>query len=246
LWRTFLPLLSEKTQPLPFSVPEGEPERPPRRGAPLGTVLFVLFWMLAGLALVATLCVFWFRELDRRKDAERKAAAAQSEVGTATARAEGLEEEIALVEDKLAAAQKELKPWRLRTAQRGDALRSTRGVLKLVAPLRESYGDVGETLAEIDSDAAAVSAAASSLQREVAALNAYLSRTEAADLSKRELREHGNTLRARAAAVGTARRAFVDARGGYGDAVEIVDARFEALSRAVAALRTEIAKALRR
>ena len=206
----------------------------------------MVFWMLAGLALVGTLCVFWFRELDRRKDAEKRAASAQTEVSAAVARAEGLEEEIALVEDKLAAAQKELKPWRLRAARRSDALRSTRGVLALVAPVRESYTDLGETLAEVDSDAAAVSAAASALEREVAALNTYLRRTAAADLSKQELRERGSALRARAAAVGTARRAFVDAQGGYGDAAELVDARFEALSRAVAALRTEIAKALRR
>ena len=66
--------------------------------------------MLAGLALVATLSVFWFHELDRRKDAEKKVVAAQSEVSAATARAEKLEEEIALVEEELVAAQKELKP----------------------------------------------------------------------------------------------------------------------------------------
>ena len=115
-----------------------------------------------------------------------------------------------------------------------------------MATTQKSYTDLGETLAEVDSDAAAVSAAASALQREVAALNAYLRRTTEADLSKQELREHGNALRTRAAAVGTARRAFVDARGSYGDAAELVDVRFEALSRAVAALRAEIAKALRR
>ena len=239
-------MLNEKTQPLPFSVPEGEPERPRRKGAPLGSVLFVLFWMLAGLGLVATLSVFWFRELDRRQDAEKKVAAARIEVTEATARVEELEAEIALVEDELAATRKELKPWRLRTARRGAALRSTRGVVALVAPVQESYTDLGEKLTAMDSDAAAVSAAAGALQRQVASLSAYLRRTPAADLSKKELREHANALRARAAAVGTARAAFVDAQTGYGDAAELVDARLDSLTRAIAGLRKQIAQALRR
>jgi hypothetical protein len=57
----------------------------------------VLFWRLAGLGLVATLSVFWFRELDRRQDAEKKVAAAQIEVTEATARVKQREEDIALV-----------------------------------------------------------------------------------------------------------------------------------------------------
>jgi chromosome segregation ATPase len=230
-------MLSEKTQPLPFSVPEGEPERPRGKGAPLGSVLFVVIWMLAGLALVATLSVFWFRELDRRKDAEKKVVAAQSEVSAATARAEELEEEIALVEEQLVAARKELRPWRLRSARRAAALRSTRGVVALVTPVEESYTDLGETLSAMDTDAAAVSAAAGALRREVAALIAYLRRTPEADLSKGELREHANALRARAAAVGTARAALVHAQGGYADAAELVEARFDSLTRAIDGLR---------
>ena len=239
-------MLSEKTQPLPFSVPEGEPERPRRKGAPLGSVLFVVFWMMAGLALVATLSVFWFRELDRRKDAEKRVVAARSEISAANVRAEGLEEEIALVEEALAAARQELKPWRVRSARRAGALRSTRGVLTLVTPLEKSYTDLGETITAMDSDAGSVETAAGALRREVAALIAYLRRTPEADLEKQVLREHANTLRTRSAAVGTARAAFVDAQGGYADAAELVDARFDALTRAIDGLRKEIARALRR
>jgi chromosome segregation ATPase len=245
LRRTLLPVLSEKTQPLPSSV-KGEPGRPPRKGPPLGSVLFVVFCMLAGLALVATLSVFWFRELDRRQDAEKKVTAAQNELSTATARANGLEEEMALVEEQLAATRKQIKPWRLRSMRRGAALRSTRGVVALVTPVQVSYTDLGEKLTMMDSDAAGLSAAASALQREVGALTAYLRRTSEADLSKRELREHANALRARAAAVGTARAAFVDAQGGYADAAELVDAHLDALTRAIAGLRKQIARALRR
>jgi hypothetical protein len=173
-------------------------------------------------------------------------AAAQIEVTEATARVKQREEDIALVEDELAATRKELKPWRLRTARRGAALRSTRGVVALVAPVqeelhgsrREAHGDGlrrGRRLGRGGRPSAPGGVPLGDLRR-----------TPAADLSKEELREHANALRARAAAVGTARAAFVDAQGGYGDTAELVDARLDSLTRAIAGLRKQIAQALRR
>jgi chromosome segregation ATPase len=195
---------------------------------------------------VTTLSVFWFRELDRRKDAEKKVVAAQSEIATATARAEALEEEITLVEEELAATRKELKPWRLRSARRADALRSTRGVVSLVTPVQESYTDLGERLTTMDSEATDLVAAAGLLRRDVAALIGYLRQTPEAELSKQELRQRASVIRSRTAAVGTARSAFAGAQDGYADTAELLEARLDALTQAVAALRKEIAKALRR
>lgn len=239
-------MLNEKTQPIPFSAPQDEPERPRPRSAPWGRFLFALFWTLAALVAIVLLSVSWFRELDRRKDAEKRVAAAQGEVRSVEARLAGAEEEIAGLEDDLAKARKELRPWRARTARRGDALRSTRGVIALVSPLRGSYGDLGEVLTSMDADRDAIAAAARALEQDVAALTEYLRRTDEDKLSERELRKQATTLRARLAALRAARVSLVDAQAAYGDAAERVDSGFDSLSSAVAALRKQIAKALRR
>jgi hypothetical protein len=158
----------------------------------------------------------------------------------------GYEEELAALEKELASTRQEVRPWRARNAHRGDALRSTRAVVALVPPLRESYDDLGEVLTTMDGDRDAIAAAAAALERGVAALTAYLRRTPEDELSKRELGEHAATLRGRSAALRAARAALVDAQAGYGEAAERVDARFDELSKAVIGLRKQIARALRR
>jgi chromosome segregation ATPase len=241
-----LRVLNEKTQPLPFPAQEEEPERPRPRSAPGGRFLFALFWMLAVLVAIVLLSVSWFRELDRRKDAEERTASAQTENRALEARLTGFEEEVAALEDDLAKARKELRPWRARTARRGDALRSTKGVIALVAPLREGYEGLGEVLITMDADRDALAAAAGALERDLAALTEYLRRTEEDKLSERELRKQATTLRGRLAALRTARVSLVGAQAQYGDAADRVDSRFEELTNAVAALRKQIEKALRR
>ena len=241
-----LGVLNEKTQPVPFSAPPDEPERLRPRSAPWGRFLFALFWTLAVLLTIVLLSVSWFRELDRRKAAEKRVAAAQSEVRSVEAKLAGFEEQIAGLEDDLASAHKELRPWRARTARRGDALRSTRGVIALVSPLRESYGDLGEVLTAMDADRDAIAAAARALERDVAALTEYLRRTDEDKLSERELRKQATGLRVRLGALRAARVSLVDAQAGYSDAADRVDSGFDSLSSAVTALRKQIAKALRR
>jgi chromosome segregation ATPase len=238
--------LNEKTQPMPFSVPEDEPERRPPRSAPGGGFLFALFWTLVTVGAIVLLSVSWFRELDGRKDAEKRVAAAQSDVRALEARLAGFEDEVAALENDLADARKELKPWRMRTARRGDALRSTRGVIAFVPQLRENYDDLGEVLTTMDGDRDAIAAAARALERDLAALIEYLRRTDENKLSERELRKHTTTLRARLAGLRTAQASLVDAQAGYSDAAERVDSGFEELTRAVTALRKLITKALRR
>jgi DNA repair exonuclease SbcCD ATPase subunit len=239
-------VLNEKTQPLPFSPPEEESERPRRRSAPPDRFLFALVWTLAAMAVIGLLSVLWLRELDRRKDAEKQVSSAQAEVRTAESRLAGMEEEVAALEGDLASARADLKPWRARAARRGETLRSTRGVIALVPPLSESYDDLGELLTTIDADGDALAAAAAALEREVTALAGYIRRTDENELSKRELQRRATTLRARLTALRTTRLAFVEAQAGYGDVADLVDARFDELTRAVSALRKEIAKALRR
>jgi chromosome segregation ATPase len=241
-----LPVLNEKTQPLPFSAPEEESERPRPRSAPPDRFLFALVWTLAAMGVIGLLSVLWLRELDRRKDAERQVSSAQAEVRTAESRLAGLEEEVAALEGDLASARADLKPWRIRAARRGEALRSTRGVIALVPPLSESYDDLGEVLTTMDADGDAMASAAAALEREVTALTGYIRRTDEDELSKRELQKRATTLRARLAALRTTRLALVEAQAGYGDAADVVDSRFDDLTRAVSALRKEIAKALRR
>ena len=241
-----LPVLNEKTQPLPFSAPEEEPERPRRRSAPPDRFLFALVWTLAAMGVIGLLSVLWFRELDRRKDAERQVSSAQAEVRTAESRLAGLEEEVAALERDLVSARADLKPWRIRAARRGEALRSTRGVIALVPPLSESYDELDGVLTTMDANGDAISAAAAGLEREVTALTGYLRRTDEDELSKRELQRRATTLRARLAALRTTRLALVEAQAGYGNTADLVDSRFDQLTRAVAALRKEIAKALRR
>jgi chromosome segregation ATPase len=239
-------VLSEKTQPIPLSASNDEPERPPPRSAPLGRFLFALFWTLATVGAIVLLSVSWFRELDRRKDAEESAAAAQSDVRSLEARVAGFEEDVAALEDDLAAARKQLRPLRARSARRADALRSARSLTTLVQPLRESYEGLGEVLTAMDADRDAIAAAAAALERDVAALTEYLRRTDEDELSERELRKRATTLRARLAALRTARASLVDAQAGYSDAADLVDSRFEELTSSVTALRKQIAKALRR
>jgi chromosome segregation ATPase len=239
-------VLNEKTQPVPFSAPEDKSERRPPRSAPGGGFLFALFWTLAAVGAIVLLSISWFRELDGRKDAEKRVASAQSEVRSLEARVVGFEEEVAALEIDLADARKELKPWRARTARRGDALRSTRGVIALVPPLRESYDDLGEVLTTMEGDRDAIAAAARALERDLAALTEYLRRTDENKLSERELRKHTTTLRARLAGLRTAQASLVDAQAGYSDAADRVDSGFEDLTRAVTALRKLITKALRR
>ena len=209
-------------------------------------MLVALVSTLAALAVIGLLSVFWFRELERRKDAEGSIASAQVEVTAAESRVDDLEAEIAVLEDDLAAARLELKPWRLSSQRRGDALRSTRRLIASVAPLRESYDDLGEVLTMIDADANALATAASALERQVAALSEYVEQTPKAQLSKRELREFVTTLRARKAALTSAHTSLEEGQSGYGDAAELVDARFDGLTRAITALRKQIDKALRR
>jgi len=222
-----------------------------RVGAPAAAVcsggggfLFALFWTLAAVGAIVLLSISWFRELDGRKDAEKRVASAQSEV-RALARLVGFEEEVAVLENDLADARKQLRPWRARTARRGDALRSTRGVIALVPQLRESYDDLGEVLTTMEGDRDAMAAAARALERDLAALTEYLRGTDENMLSERELRKQATTLRARLAGLRTARASLVEAQAGYSDAAERV-ARFEELTRAVTALRKQIAKALQR
>jgi chromosome segregation ATPase len=246
-----LPVLDEKTQPMPFDAAErSEPESKRRRRspepAPQGIMLVALVSTLAALALIGLLSVFWFRELERRKDAEGSIASAQAQVTAAESRVDGLEAEIAVLEDDLAAARLELKPWRLSSQRRADALRSTRGVMGMVAPVREGYDDLGEALTTIEGDTDALATAASALERQVATLNAYVQQTPAGQLSKRKLRELVTTLRARKAASTSAHASFAEGQSGYGDAAELVDARFEQLTRAITTLRKQIDKALRR
>jgi chromosome segregation ATPase len=241
-----LPVLNEKTQPLPFSPPEEGPEPPRRRSAPPDRFLFALVWTLAAMGVIGLLSVLWLRELDRRKDAEGQVSSAQAEVRTVESRLAGLEEEVAALEGDLASARADLKPWRMLTARRGEALRSTRGVIALVPPLSESYDDLGEVLTTMDANGDAMAAAAVALEREVTALTAYIRRTDENELSKRELQKRATTLRARLAALRTTRVALSEAQAGYGDAADVVDSRFDELTRAVSALRKEIAKALRR
>jgi chromosome segregation ATPase len=238
--------LNEKTQPVPFSAPEDESERRPPRSAPGGGFLFALFWTLAAVGAIVLLSVSWFRELDGRKDAEKRVASAQTEVRALEARLVGFQEEVAALENDLADARKDLKPWRARAARRGDALRSTRGMIALVPQLRESYDDLGEVFTTMDGDRDAMAAAAGALERDLAALTEYLRRTDENKLSERELRKQATTLRARLAGLRTARASLVDAQAGYSDAAERVDSGFEELTRAVTALRKQIAKALRR
>ena len=239
-------MLNEKTQPVPFSAPEDESERRPPRSAPGGGFLFALFWTLAAVGAIVLLSVSWFRELDGRKDAEKRVASAQTEVRALEARLVGFQEEVAALENDLADARKDLKPWRARAARRGDALRSTRGAIALVPQLRESYDDLGEILTTMDGDRDAIAAAAGALERDLAALTEYLRRTDENKLSERELRKQATTLRARLAGLRTARASLVDAQAGYSDAAERVDSGFEELTRAVTALRKLITKALRR
>jgi chromosome segregation ATPase len=239
-------VLNEKTQPLPFSPPEEESERPRRRSGPPDRFLFALVWTLAAMGVIGLLSVLWLRELDRRKDAEKQVSSAQAEVRTAESRLAGLEEEVAALEGDLASARADLKPWRARAARRGETLRSTRGVIALVPPLSESYDDLGEVLTTMDANGDSMAAAAAALEREVTALAGYIRRTDEDELSKRELQRRATTLRARLAALRTTRVAFVEAQAGYGDAADLVDSRFDDLTRAVSALRKEIAKALRR
>lgn len=238
-------VLNEKTQPLPFSASEDESERPPRP-AQRDRFLFALFWTLAAMGVIVLLSVLWFRELDHRKDAEKGVAAAQGELRTSEARVAELEAEVAALGDDLASARQELRPWRARTARRGDALRSTRGVIALVAPLRASYEDLGEILTTMDADRDAIAAATAALVREVAALAEYLRRTAEDELSKRELRKHATTLGARTAALRAARASLVEGQAGYSEAAGRVESGFDDLTRAVTALRKQIAQALRR
>jgi chromosome segregation ATPase len=229
-----------------FSPPEGESERPPPRSAPWGRFLFALFWTLAAVGVIVLLSISWFRELDGRKDAEKRVAAAQGEVRSLEARLAGFEQDVAALEDDLAEARQELRPLRARSARRAGALRSTRGVIALVQPVRDSYDDLGDILTAIDADTDALAAVAGALEREVAALTEYLRRTDADALSERELRKRATTLRARLAALRTARVSLAEAQAGYGDAADRVDSRFDELTRAVTALRKQVAKALRR
>jgi chromosome segregation ATPase len=239
-------VLNEKTQPLPFSVPEVESKPPPPPSAPWDRFLFALFWTLTAMAVIALLTVMWFRELDRRKDAEKRVVSAQTEVRALEGQLAGFARDVAAREEDLASVRKELRRWRVRGARRADALRSTRRVVALVPPLGESYDDLGEVLTTMDADRDAIAAAASTVEREVAALTAYLRRTDENELSERELRKHATTLRARLAGLRTARASLVDAQAGYSDAAESFESRFEALTRAVTALRKQITKALRR
>jgi chromosome segregation ATPase len=240
-----LPVLSEKTQPLPFEGPEPEVKPKGRRGPP-DRFLFALFWTLAAMAAIALLSVLWFRELDRRKDADKRAAAAQGEVTRMEARFDDLQGDVAALEEDLAGARAELKPLRLRIDRRGEALRSTRGVLALVSPLRETYAELDDILTTLNADGDAIAAAAAALNREVDALADYVSQTPENQLSKRRLREHTTTLRARNAALRAARSEFAGAQTGYSDAAERVDSGLDDLAKAATALRKEIAKALRR
>jgi chromosome segregation ATPase len=244
-------VLDEKTQPMPFVAAErSEPESKRRRrspqSAPQGIMLVALVSTLAALAVIGLLSVFWFRELERRKDAEGSIASAQVQVTAAESRVDDLRAEIAVLEDDLAAARDELKPWRLSSQRRGDALRSTRGVLAMVAPVRESYDDLGEALTTIDGDADALAAAAAALERQVAALSEYVQQTPEGQLSKRKLRELITTLRARKAALTSAHASLAEGQSGFGDAAELVDTNFDALARAITTLRKQIDKALRR
>jgi chromosome segregation ATPase len=243
-------MLDEKTQPLPFVAAEhSEPESKRRRSpqaAPEGRMLVALVATLAALAVIGLMSVLWFRELERRKDAEGSIASAQVEVTAAESRVDDLEADVAVLEDDLAAARGELKPWRLRSQRRGDALRSTRGVMALVGPMQESYDDLAEALTTIDGDADALAAAAAALERQAAVLSEYVRRTPEAQLSKAELRELVTTLRARKAALASAHASFTEGQSGYGDAAELVDARFDQLTRSISALRKQIDKSLRR
>jgi chromosome segregation ATPase len=168
------------------------------------------------------------------------------EVTAAESRVDDLEADIAVLEDDLAAARRELRPWRLRSQRRGDALRSTRGVMAMVGPVRESFDDLGEALTTIEGDADALAAAASALERQVAVLSEYVRRTPEGQLSKAELRELVTTLRARKAALASAHASLAEGQSGYGDAADLVDARFDQLTRAITALRKQIDKSLRR
>lgn len=243
-------MLDEKTQPLPFVAAErSEPESKRRRSpqaAPEGRMLVALVATLAALAVIGLMSVLWFRELERRKDAEGSIASAQVEVTAAESQVDDLEADIAVLEDDLAAARLELKPWRLRAQRRGEALRSTRGVMAMVGPVRESYDDLGDALTALDGDADALAAAASTLERQVAALSEYVRRTPEAQLSKAKLRELVTTLRARKAALASAHSSLAEGQSGYGDAAEQVAARFDQLTRAITALRKQIEKAQRR
>lgn len=243
-------MLDEKTQPLPFVAEErSEPESKRRRSpqaAPEGRMLVALVATLVALAVIGLMSVLWFRELERRKDAEGTIASAQVEVTAVESRVDDLEADVAVLEDDLAAARRELKPWRLRSQRRGDALRSTRGVMAMVGPLRESYDDLGEALTTIEGDADALAAAAAALERQVAVLSEYVRRTPEAQLSKAALRELVTTLRARKAALASARASLAEGQSGYRDAAELVSARFDQLTRAISALRKQIDKSLRR
>jgi chromosome segregation ATPase len=239
-------VLNEKTQPLPFSSPEDEPERRPRRSAPRDGFLFALFWTLAAVGVIVLLSVLWFREFDRRRDAEARIGSAQGEAQTAQARVAGYEEELAALQKELASTRQEVRQWRARNARRGDALRSTRRVVALISPLHGSYEDLGEVLTTMDADRDAIAAAAVALEGDLASLTNYLRRTDEDELSKRELRKRATTLSGRLAALRAARASLVDAQGGYSDAAGRVDSRFEELTKAVAALRKQITRALQR
>lgn len=239
-----LPVLNEKTQPLPFSATESESEQPPPRSAPRDRFLFALFWTLAVMGVIGLLSVLLFRELDRRKDAEQRVVSAQSALRASEGRLAEFEEEVAALEADLASARADLKPWRARTARRGDALRSTRGVIALVSPLGETYDDVVEVLTAMDADREAMAAAARALERDVDSLTDYLRRTEEDALSKRELRKRATTLLARLAALRSARVSLVEAQSGYADAAGRLESSFDRLTSSVTSLRKEITKAM--
>lgn len=237
-------MLGESTEPIPLT--EEDPERGAgSRAVPWGRIFFALLWMVLTVGVVAFLGVSWFGELDRRKSAEGEVASAQTATRTLRASVAELESERSQLAERLTSARSSLAKMRARWARRGVALRYARRAATL-QPLEKSYGELGEALAALSADRAALAAAATALAREAASLNDYVRKTAEGALSKAELRRLIRALQVRASALRAAQARLAVDEASYDEAAERLDESFDDLGRSLAALRKQIMRALRR
>ena len=238
--------MGERTQPIPF-LDEIEDDGPPRpRSGASGRFFLILLAVLITFALLAVLGLAWVRETDRRKDAESSIAAARSEASSLEAQTRELQGELDALERRLATVRKNLGNARTDAGKRRVALRHAKHVLAPVAPLSKAYEESEAAFSDATDERKAVSEIATAVSRDLVQFSDYLADTDRDSVSLRYLRAQAAWLSGRIAALRRANASAAAALEEHADGQEQVDAGFEALEKAIARLRKEITRALRR
>lgn len=238
-------MLGEHTEPIPAPDADLEPAAA-ARSVPWGRIFFVLLWMALTVGVVAYLGVSWFGEVGRRKDAQAEIASAQTDARAVRDELAEVESEFGKLETELASARSRLATARDRSARRGDALRYALRLPARTRPLEESYGELSKAVAALSGGRTSLAGVVSGLARDLSALNEYVRTTPEGELSRSELRSLIRALQAQVAALKAVQARIAAGTDAYDEAAEDLETGFEDLDRWLAALRTQIKRALKR